>query len=917
MTCGRLNRETAISGSSNSFVQKEQRAITDVAIVLPVFRESPNAIAVPRPTASTGQCRNPRHERQRCHRESLAHEANPILYENRLMVAGELYRESAQWHSFGSGPLPLLNTLRDQLQTALGPAYTLERELGGGGMSHVFVAAEAALDRRVVVKVLPPDTAGAISVERFKREIAVAARLQHAHIVPVLTAGEAAGLPYYTMPFVEGESLRARVARGGELPLREAVRVLREVASALTFAHEHGIVHRDIKPDNVLIAGDSAMVTDFGVAKAVTAAATDTASGLTSLGVALGTPAYMAPEQATADPMVDHRADIYAFGCLAYELLTGQPPFAGRPSAALLAAHVREEPEAVDRRRPSVPPALAVLVMKCLEKRAADRPQQASEIVRALDDITTPSGGSSPTSLRLTATSARGVSPTSRRTIVVVGTVFAAIAAAIVATQGTRNGSESPASSSTSAELAVMPFSTEGDSANEFFAQGMTEELTSALTKVPGLSVKSRTLTVATVRKNPDADVRAVGRLLAVGAVLEGWVRRSGGRLKVTAQLTNVADGRILWSEPYQGSAADTFIFQVQDSIARSIVAALQGTLGTSGRSISVAGTRDARAHELTLRSRYYFTNRTRLDEAIVLVHEALSRDSTYAEAWSLLASIYAILEDWTTARGDTATPRAQEYARKALSLDSTLTDAWAALGNALVDAGNYDRGMQAYDKGIDLNANHAQIHQWRGILRTALGHREEALADFERSHSLDPIAPNAHIWLASSLAGAGQVEDALREYKVLLETSPRFFSAHAHLGLIYSTRNRDLASAYADTALAILGTSSPSGVRLMSLGGVASTYARIGRKADAERLLAELRAIPSAQRGVFWGPSVASALTGLGFPDSALAVLESSFDQMTATQYAVMQLGLPWGFESLRDHPRFIALLRRKGLRK
>jgi tetratricopeptide (TPR) repeat protein len=260
---------------------------------------------------------------------------------------------------------------------------------------------------------------------------------------------------------------------------------------------------------------------------------------------------------------------------------------------------------------------------------------------------------------------------------------------------------------------------------------------------------------------------------------------------------------------------------------------------------------------------------------------------------------------------------RAQEYARKALSLDSTLTDAWAALGNALVDAGDYERAMLSYDKGIALNANHAQIHQWRGILRAALGHREDALADFERAHSLDPIAPNAHSWFASSLAGAGQVDDALREYKVLLETAPRFFAGHVNVGMIYSSRNRDLASAYADTGLAILLSSSTSGVRLMSLGGVASTYARIGRKADAERLLAELRAIPRAQRGVFWGPAVASALIGLGFPDSALAELESSFDHITATQYALIQLGVVWGFESIRDHPRFIALLRRKGLRK
>jgi tRNA A-37 threonylcarbamoyl transferase component Bud32 len=285
--------------------------------------------------------------------------------------------------------------LRDQLGRTLGDSYTLDRELGGGGMSRVFVAQENALGRTVVVKVLPAEMAGQLSFERFRREIAIAARLQHAHIVPVLTAGEVEGLPYYTMPYVDGESLRLRLARGGELPLNEAVRILREVASALAYAHDRGVVHRDIKPDNVLLSGGAAMVTDFGVAKALSASATgdEKGSGLTSLGVALGTPAYMAPEQAAADPLTDRRADIYAWGVMAYELLTGQAPFAGRSPQAMLAAHISEPPEMITNRRATIPPPLAQLVMRCLEKRAADRPQTAAELVHALDALVTPTSG--------------------------------------------------------------------------------------------------------------------------------------------------------------------------------------------------------------------------------------------------------------------------------------------------------------------------------------------------------------------------------------------------------------------------------------------------------------------------------------------------------------------------------------------
>jgi serine/threonine protein kinase len=290
------------------------------------------------------------------------------------------------------------SSLQEQLQRALGEAYLLERELGGGGMSRVFLALERALGRKVVVKVLLPELAAGVNVERFRREIQLAAQLQHPHIVPLLSAGEADGLPYFIMPFVTGESLRTRVAREGEFPIAETVRILRDVVSALAYAHAYGVIHRDVKPDNVLLSGGVAVVTDFGVAKAVTASSDSPGhTGLTSLGVALGTPAYMAPEQATASPNTDHRADIYALGIVAYEMLTGSPPFMGRSAQQVLAAQVVEEPDPVERRRPAVPPMLANLVNDCLSKRPADRPQTAAAVMHALDAIATPSGGTAAT----------------------------------------------------------------------------------------------------------------------------------------------------------------------------------------------------------------------------------------------------------------------------------------------------------------------------------------------------------------------------------------------------------------------------------------------------------------------------------------------------------------------------------------
>jgi len=280
--------------------------------------------------------------------------------------------------------------LRDRLQSALGPAYLVESELGGGGMSRVFLAEEVRLGRSVVVKVLPPEMAAGVSAERFEREIQLAAKLQHPHIVPLLTAGAKGDLLYYVMPHIAGESLRSRITHERALPVGETVRILRDVCDALAYAHGHGVVHRDVKPDNVLISGKHALVTDFGVAKAVSISSG--AGTLTSLGMALGTPAYMAPEQAAGDPNVDHRADLYAVGALGYELLAGRTPFGGLSPQGMLAAQVTATPDPVTQHRDSVPPALAALIMRCLAKHPADRPQSADDVLGQLEAMATPTG---------------------------------------------------------------------------------------------------------------------------------------------------------------------------------------------------------------------------------------------------------------------------------------------------------------------------------------------------------------------------------------------------------------------------------------------------------------------------------------------------------------------------------------------
>jgi len=283
--------------------------------------------------------------------------------------------------------------LKDHLQRVLGDVYVFERELGSAGMSRVFLARELSPERRVVIKVLPSEMAGAVNTERFRREIQFAEQLQHPLVVPLLTAGITDGIPYYVMPLIEGESLGSRLARSGELPVEDAVEILCDVLSALSYAHERGIVHRDIKPDNILLASDHAHVADFGVAKALTDS--DPFGGLTAVGAPIGTPAYMSPEQAAGDPRIDHRTDLYSVGALAYQMLTGQQVFGDRSTREIFAAHAMETPENIARRRPNLPKPLASLIMRSLSKSPADRPQTASEMIAELRAATTP-GGTSP-----------------------------------------------------------------------------------------------------------------------------------------------------------------------------------------------------------------------------------------------------------------------------------------------------------------------------------------------------------------------------------------------------------------------------------------------------------------------------------------------------------------------------------------
>jgi serine/threonine-protein kinase len=471
-------------------------------------------------------------------------------------------------------------SLSEQIRETLGSSFTVERELGGGGMSRVFVAYDQALERRVVVKVLAPELMADVNTERFRREILVIAGLQHPHIVPVLSAGDMGGRPYLVMPFVDGESLRARITRAGPMRIVEAVGVLRDVARALAYAHERGIVHRDIKPDNVLIHAGSAVVADFGVAKALDGARRTPGMAsqgtLTAAGASMGTPGYMAPEQIAADPNADYRVDIYAFGATAYETLAGKGPFHGRPPHALLAAHLSEAPPPLATLRPDVPAALAALVMRCLEKDPDRRPQNAQQILIALEDPAVLSGELTPTTI--TGAIAGRARRARRQRIALVAAAVTAVVAAVATGLLIRRGPASSAPAVVAApvppSIAVLPFVELGSDSGNVAAEAIQTELTNALARDQRVRVASSNTAVALQKR------LSLGQKVndAVTLYVEGVVQREANRVRVDARMVNAADGFMVWARSYEGNANQ--LLALRTEIGSAVSDAVRAHLG-------------------------------------------------------------------------------------------------------------------------------------------------------------------------------------------------------------------------------------------------------------------------------------------------------------------------------------------------
>ncbi len=718
------------------------------------------------------------------------------------------------------------------LQTSLAGRYTIEREIGRGGMATVFLAHDLRHDRAVAVKVLGQNVAHA-GAERFLHEIRTAARLTHPHILGVHDSGEADGLLYYIMPYVEGETLRARLKRDGALPLADAIRLIRELADALAFAHKQGVMHRDLKPENVLLSGGHAVVADFGIAKALAAvtqggSAAATAAGLTSAGVALGTPAYMAPEQAVGDTATDHRADLYALGVIAYEVLAGAHPFGTRSAQAFVAAHLTEPAPPLAALRSESPSALNTVVMQLLAKAPAARPQSADAVLRALD--ATPSA--------------------SRRSRSHVRPVVFAVAAALLFALGVgrytgwrwgnaANGDDAVPSAIRT--VAVLPFvNTGGATKDDYFSDGMTDELAHALARLPGLRLAGRTSTYAF--KGKAVAAQEIGRVLDVAAFVAGTVRRAGDRLRVSTQLVSTNSGKVLWDSAYESRSSD--VFAVQDEFTRAIVAAIAPTLGERGtaalRLDATRGTQNADAYELYLKGRYYYLNRNAVNirQAIVFFQQAIAKDPSFARAHASLALTYGVLRVYIPDPTDSASALNAASAKQAVALDSTLADAQVAVGLSFESEFRFREAEARYRLALALEPSSVTGHLTLGFLLLNLGRTDEAVDELGQAVRLDPLAKSAGTALTFSLITARRFPEALTAARRSFVQDSTFPLSIFSLGLAQAFGEQpDNAVRTLERGLQL----HPDAPGLTPV--LLFAYAAAGRWADAERLRSKLRA--------------------------------------------------------------------------
>lgn len=767
------------------------------------------------------------------------------------------------------------------LRAALAGRYEIEREIGQGAFATVYLAHDSRHERRVALKVLNADPGSEAGELRFIREIRMLARLQHPNILPLHDSGHVEAMLYYLMPYVSGETLRIRMSRERQLPIDAAVRISSEVADALAYAHGQGIIHRDIKPENILLSGGHAVVADFGIARAIDVGGIQQ---LTRTGMGgPGTPAYMSPEQMMGDREIDGRSDIYGLGCVLYEMLAGKPPFAGKEG---FVKRFTESPPRPSSSRKEIPAWLDAIVSKMLERSPTQRFASAEDLVRALSAKTTfepatvPASGSGQASSSPVRSDSRQYDTP-------------------VTTSGVVREVEQPS-------IGVLPFANmSADPDNEYFSDGITEEILNALSRIPSLKVAARTSSFAL--KGKSLDISEVGRRLNVKTVLEGSVRRAGSRVRITAQLINTTDGYHIWSERYDREMRD--VFEIQDEIARAIVERLKVKLTTEQDEALVRRqTENIEAYELYLRGRHcsYRWNITgMMQKALEYFAAALSKDPEYALAYHGLADVYSILGLYAFLPPASVVEKAMAAATRAVELAPELAEARTSLGFVQLLDWDWQVAKSTLLRAIELNPRYAQAHTFHAWLLSTLDKPAEAAESARIGMELDPFLPATNGIAALVSYHGRRYDQAIRESTRALERDPT-----SALSLLCISMAHAAKGSYKEAIIhAERGVGLSPDVNFLR-GVLGAVYAMANETEAARGVLDDL--LERSTR-MYVGPTVISWIySHLGERDRAFEMLEKAYDQRDCTLGFGLRAPM---YDVICDDPRFGALLTKLGL--
>ncbi len=783
----------------------------------------------------------------------------------------------------------MLPSVIERLTTSLAGRYRIERELGAGGMATVYLAHDLRHGRDVAIKVLRPELAAALGAERFLAEVRITAQLDHPRILTLIDSGDVDGTLFYVMPFVRGESLRDRLARERQLPIDTALDISRQVAAALDYAHRQGVIHRDIKPANILLHEGEAVLADFGIALAVTEAGGDR---LTGTGLSLGTPSYMSPEQAAGDRAVDARSDIYSLGAVAYEMLAGEPPVTGASVQALIAKLMTERPAPLRVLRDGVPPPSEAAIMRALAKAPADRFATARAFADAL-------GAPAMKSPRR-ATDLR-------RKLALAGLAAVGIGAVVIlmlAPWRTKPAAAGPTSPAAYRSIAVLPLDNySADSTQAYFAEGMTDELTTDLATISSLRVISRGSTMQYAGRNRPPTPE-IARALNVDAIVEGSVTRAGDKVRITAQLIDARADRHLWAQSFERNSSDVLALQAELASAIAEAVNVQLTPGEQTR-LAAAPTVDPAAHDAYLKGRYFFARPSdqNLEKAIAQFNEAVRLSPGFAPAWSGLSDAYlwAAFNDGFIGPLEAA-PRSQAAAERAVQLDSSAAEGHASLGTWLAwFAHDWPGSERELRHAIALNPNYAFAHDQFGLMLAILGRLDEAIAEGKRAMALDPLSPSILIDALTPFQFQHNLPAAHALAQRAAELDPTFYFPSLEEGLL------DLQLGRFREAVPLLEKARSMDAPSFVTAYLAYTYGKAGDRARALATLADLKKMSRSGNGLPFD----LALFYLGQNDTvqALDYLERAF---AANAQSLVWLKEDAIYDPLRREPRFIALMRR-----